>query len=311
MTKKNNLFKNISIMFCLVPMLILSLFCFVPTLKNSKDFNVYAADETITSYTFTGAEFITPITWTKNSIEYYYTSLSSVNCSFSYANGVYSAGVSGRIMRSSGTEYIYYSQSFNDLSLEKTSKMYIYVSETSCLEVRLYRSGNITNKINRVVFTCEESLDYLNKVYYYDENNNYICFVFVVWICPSTDVYKPFLFEDKSYHFNLDFSDNEYYDAGYTDGYLQGNSDGNSKGYEDGYKAGEIVGYGNGYNVGLEYGTDYSFNGLIGAVIDAPVSAFTSLLNFELFGVNILGLVTGLLSLAVIVLIIKLCMGGR
>ena len=87
--------------------------------------------------------------------------------------------------------------------------------------------------------------------------------------------------------------------------------DGEDTGYQDGYNAGETIGYQNGYNAGVEHGGNYSFMGLIGAVIDAPVSAFTSLLNFELLGVNILGFISGLLTLALIIFIIKLCMGGK
>ena len=50
---------------------------------------------------------------------------------------------------------------------------------------------------------------------------------------------------------------------------------------------------------------------LIGSVIDVPVNAFTSLLNFEVLGVNLLAFITGLLTLAVVIFIVKLCIGGK
>ena len=57
--------------------------------------------------------------------------------------------------------------------------------------------------------------------------------------------------------------------------------------------------------------TDYSFFGLISAVIDAPIKAIRGLLNFDILGVNMFAFVTSLLSLAVVLMIVKLLMGSR
>lgn len=87
-------------------------------------------------------------------------------------------------------------------------------------------------------------------------------------------------------------------------------------GYQGGYNAGYDVGDGDGYNRGYGVGfndgqTDalsgnYTFLGLIGSVIDAPISAFRGLLDFELLGVNMSSFVLAVMSLCVIIVIIRM-----
>lgn len=105
------------------------------------------------------------------------------------------------------------------------------------------------------------------------------------------------------------------YGAGYNDAegsaYDVGYNAGVDAGYSQGYKTGFGQGESTGFSKGVASANDYSFSSLFGAVIDVPVNAFTSLLNFELLGVNMLGFITGLLTLALIIFIIKLCMGGK
>ena len=101
------------------------------------------------------------------------------------------------------------------------------------------------------------------------------------------------------------------YNAGYNDGYTSGVNDGNSSGYSEGYDDGYDVGVSYGYNEGVNDSNQYTFYNLFGAVLDAPVKVFSSLFNFNLLGVNLLGLITGLFTLAVIILVIKLVMGGK
>lgn len=101
------------------------------------------------------------------------------------------------------------------------------------------------------------------------------------------------------------------YDVGYEQGYNKGLLDNQSNIYNQGYNAGNSAGYGQGYNEGIEDGSDYSFFSLFGAVLDAPISALKGLLNFQIFGVNLLTLFTGLLTLAIILLVLKLMRGGK
>ncbi len=66
------------------------------------------------------------------------------------------------------------------------------------------------------------------------------------------------------------------------------------------------------YNLGKLAGSSetYTFFGLISAVIDAPIKAFTGLLNFEIFGVNIKSFLLSLFTIALVIAIVKLFMGN-
>lgn len=86
--------------------------------------------------------------------------------------------------------------------------------------------------------------------------------------------------------------------------------DGYKKGEQVGYTDGKQVGYQQGYNAGFNAGaaesSNYSFMSLLGAVFDAPISAFRGLLNFEILGVNMSAFVTAMLSLCVVFVLLKL-----
>lgn len=113
----------------------------------------------------------------------------------------------------------------------------------------------------------------------------------------------------------------EGYDDGHVDGYGVGYSDGEAYGvaisYDYGYGVGHGAGYSegrsDGYDAGFSAGVndarDYSFFSLISAVLDAPVQAFKGLLNFEILGVDMLGFVTGLVTLSVVIIILKIIFG--
>lgn len=82
-----------------------------------------------------------------------------------------------------------------------------------------------------------------------------------------------------------------------------------SSGYDAGHTAGYNQGYNVGYNAGLAEGstTDYNpFYDLIFALFDAPLTVIQQGFNVELFGVNLAGVITALLSLALIAVIIAL-----
>lgn len=105
------------------------------------------------------------------------------------------------------------------------------------------------------------------------------------------------------------------YQNGYTNGYNDGLSDKVS--YNNGYKDGSSTGYANGYNSGYdagyfaglsEPGSNGFFN-LITTVIDVPITAFSSLLDFSILGVNMKGFVLSLLSFAALIATVRLVMG--
>lgn len=173
-----------------------------------------------------------------------------------------------------------------------------------------YCSDNFNANVYKVTLELKDtaySINYSPHKYlhitYYDRNNEYLSFVFVV----SPD----YVFNTRTYFLTNDFTGDEMFDQGYQNGYDAGLSDGSSSGYNDGFNAGQVVGFENGYNSGINDSNQYSFYNLFGAVLDAPVKTFTGLFNFDLLGVNLLGLITGLITLAFVILIIKLCLGGK
>lgn len=85
----------------------------------------------------------------------------------------------------------------------------------------------------------------------------------------------------------------------------------NKQGYNKGYQDGKTAGYDLGFHAGVEDNGDYTFMGLLGSVFDAPISAFRGLFNFEILGTNMQGFVLALLTLSVIVVIIKIALGGK
>ena len=129
-----------------------------------------------------------------------------------------------------------------------------------------------------------------------DNPTDYLC----NYLLTGENVPSVYVFNDLS---NIDYYLSgalTAYDNGYSTGYNKGYSTGQSVGFNNGYAAGE--------NAGAAVGANYSFINLIGAVFDAPISAFRGLLNFEILGVNMSGFVTGMLSLCVVFLFLKLVM---
>lgn len=98
----------------------------------------------------------------------------------------------------------------------------------------------------------------------------------------------------------------------YRNGYANGYNDGEFAGFSDGVKVGKKDGYEAGYNEGYSYGMNVSDGGfikLLSATIDAPVKAFTSLLNFEVLGVNMKDFVISILTLMFVLTIVRFCLG--
>lgn len=98
----------------------------------------------------------------------------------------------------------------------------------------------------------------------------------------------------------------------YRNGYANGYNDGEFAGFSDGVKVGKKDGYEAGYNEGYSYGMNVSDGGfikLLSATIDAPVKAFTSLLNFEVLGVNMKDFVLSILTLMFVLTIVRFCLG--
>lgn len=118
-----------------------------------------------------------------------------------------------------------------------------------------------------------------------------------------------YVFKQRTYYLNNDYLNSQQYQRGYSVGYNNGQNAGYSSGYSAGVEAVSQTqynsGYSAGYNEGVSNSNNYSFLGLISAVIDAPIKAFTGLFNFNLLGVNIMQFITALFTLAVIITIVK------
>lgn len=71
------------------------------------------------------------------------------------------------------------------------------------------------------------------------------------------------------------------------------------------YNAGKNEGYSSGYAAGIAAGGNNNFMSLITAVVDAPIKAFTSLLDFEILGYNMKDLALALLTAGLLVAAIR------
>lgn len=116
------------------------------------------------------------------------------------------------------------------------------------------------------------------------------------------------------YRVSVTDSSGDFYNSGYNNGYLdakEGFDEEKAGIYNSGFEQGKVAGYNEGYNAGKDVSGNYTFLGLIGAVFDAPIEAFKGLFNFEILGTNMQGFVLALLTLSVIIVIIKIALGGK
>ena len=116
--------------------------------------------------------------------------------------------------------------------------------------------------------------------------------------------------DNRTYYLNDGLTDSEQYRIGYTSGYNDGKNAFNGSGYDDGFNAGKEVGYNQGKQEGIASANEYSWLGLIGAVVDVPLQAFTSLFNFNILGINMLGFVSSIFTILILIVVVKICLGG-
>lgn len=93
-------------------------------------------------------------------------------------------------------------------------------------------------------------------------------------------------------------------DVGYQQAYNKGYKDGNKNKEEYGAAQKEA-----GRQEGIAQANEYSFTGLISAVFDVPIQTLYGMLNFEILGVNILTVITSVLSIGLIIFVLKLIFG--
>lgn len=93
-------------------------------------------------------------------------------------------------------------------------------------------------------------------------------------------------------------------EAGSTSGYQNGYAAGSADGYDRGYEKGDKAGYDRGYSEGVlkaDQGAQIDIAGVISAVPTAARTFLDTAFNFELFGINIAGLMTTLIIAAIAV----------
>lgn len=107
------------------------------------------------------------------------------------------------------------------------------------------------------------------------------------------------------------------YQNGYTAGFNAGNTSGYDNGYSNGYSEGYSSGkdfqapisYDKGYQAGLSIAGNGSLRSLIFAVVDSPIQSFTSLLDFEILGVNMKNFAISILSFAFLIAVVRFISG--
>lgn len=219
--------------------------------------------------------------------------LTYTNCAyFKIGNTIYDAQPNIAVNR--GTPFrVYTAPITSDLNMNSSFAFDIYVdSDFNC---NIYKISLYLSDIDRITTSPNANFKFLN-ISYFDVNENSCTFSFMVA--------KNLIYSTRTYYVigADDFTDNQIYQNGYQAG-LNANQDNI---YNDGYQAGQTNGYNSGYNAGINASNNYTFTSLIGAVIDVPVRAFTSLFNFDLLGVNLASFFGSLLAVAVIITVVKI-----
>jgi len=342
-TQKKN---RIILVLCSIFILIASIFSFIPLTNDTKIVN---ADSVDISYDFIGSNFTLPTyvmglrQGTVDSYKRYGTSFINVSFSFNVSSSnssvltKQSTHVLSDDLNSTGdfegdsflvpkdNTYKYFSLYISELYYMEDGTL--VGDDVYCDAIALCNSSSFNSNIKSIVFGSYLNyplLDipftwfkYYNYVKYVDNNGNYILFAIVITNNDGSfdEITEPELFalDYRTYYIDQDISDTDVYNQGYEmgklDGYNSGYSVGNTNGYDNGYKAGEVFGYNAGYSAGSEDSNQYTFLNLISATIDAPMTYFQKLFNFELLGVNLQGFLMALFTLCVVVTIVKLCLG--
>lgn len=108
------------------------------------------------------------------------------------------------------------------------------------------------------------------------------------------------------YEYGVDVGYDYGFEQGYGEGKMAGYENGYNEGHDKGYAEGEKYGYDNGFGAGQDdmAKTTESFKDMVFAIFDAPVTLIDGMLNFDIFGINLAGLVKTVITLAVVALIV-------
>lgn len=330
MTNKKILFLRVCAI--LFAVLFAVLMFFMPFVNNKNNtVNVYADSVDSYGFTFNSSALYLPLTFIKTSSDGYPSSISN----FGSIAFVYSNDDSNQPSFKLNSSFIYYNGSFNDnFKTNDDLHSLSYGQWTNFTDIPYFDEEMhlVSYHLNGLWVMCEEfmgvpvgvnikynfSSDSVWNFEYFDIDSHklYINVYFdkTKFYYGSESDDNGFLtsFNFRTYYFSnaLDLSSNTYYQQGYSDGSSAGDSAGFSRGYQSGYAYGYSVGERTGFNDGLNSANTYSFLNLFGAIVDAPLQAFTGLFDFNLSfdGVNsfnLKGFFLALLSIAIVIAIIR------
>lgn len=95
---------------------------------------------------------------------------------------------------------------------------------------------------------------------------------------------------------------NSSYNVGYSEGYAEGEN----VGIDEGKEIGQDIGYEIGYSEGAQ--SNFETNGfktLISSIFMYPVNMIKGVFNFEFMGINVLGLITFVISIGIVIFVIS------
>lgn len=140
----------------------------------------------------------------------------------------------------------------------------------------------------------------ISDIYYYDEflphvNNIYYSEGYI-----------------NGYNNGINENNDIQYNEGYNNGYNEGYNVGSSNGYNNGYNEGLTIGYNNGYMEGQTSSEDnFSLLSLLSLILMYPFKVIALGMDVNIFGVNVGGLIIGLLAIGLVIGLISIFRGGK
>lgn len=210
---------------------------------------------------------------------------------------------------------------------------YVYnnSSNTRYIVIPVIVDTAFNNNINRIVISSVSTPDTLGSFYgsnidFFDTNNNKMRVQIPIYATTTrTSLYREMI-PSRTIYIDPTLTDNEYYQAGLQQGLIDNQSNIYNAGYNKAIEDNQSNWEQTGYNRGVQDANDYTFLGLIGATIDAPITALFGhidtdsssstynqriggFFNFELLGVNLKDFFFAVLTFAVVIVIVRFAIG--
>lgn len=220
------------------------------------------------------------------------------------------------------------------IPVSSLTNYYIEGSEVWFDSPGMQYTGSILFLYNGSVLTYAPSQDTSNglgQFYFCDELGIYPTYIgFNIPVMSSQDASD--LIDSSSSTYSSNYL--------YNEGYYAGLAEGGTGSYADGYSAGQSAGYTAGYNMGVQVGDSSSYSSgfadgvdsvntaefyaqgfaagqtaqassdhvgirYIWAIASVPISTLASILNWDLLGINLFSLVTGVFTLLIVFWVVK------